>query len=134
MNFKFDFQFSFEFSQCFAFASYLTSMSIISERVDGTWNRAMVAGVNPNHFIISHLIEGVIICLLQFLLYVIYTLFFLAPTVTWNMVILTSAVLLLEAVAGVAFGLFVSIVTDTVMASFVVAQFFVYPASFLSGK
>lgn len=94
----------------------------------------MVAGVNPNHFIVSHLIEGVIICLLQFLLYVVYTLCFLTPVVTWNMVVLTSSVILLEAVAGVAFGLFISIVTETVMASFVVAQFFVYPASFVSGK
>lgn len=109
-------------------------MSIISERVDGTWNRAIVAGVEPNHFIISHLIEGAIICFIQFTIFVAYILFMLAPQVTWNTAIVASAILLFVGNAGVAFGLLVSIVTDTVTASFMVSQIFCYPAAFISGE
>jgi hypothetical protein len=78
--------------------------------------------------------EGMIICFIQFSLYVVYTIFILAPQVTWNTAILVSLLLLSVGISGVAFGLFVSIVTETVMASFVVAQFFCYPATFISGK
>jgi type III secretory pathway component EscR len=120
--------------QCFVFSSYLTSMSIITERSDGTWDRAIVAGVKPFHFIISHLTEGMAIGFIQFLIYTIYLNFVLTPVLTTNIFLLASLILLLSMTVGVTFGLLVSIVTGTVMGAFIVGQVFCFPAVFISGK
>lgn len=109
-------------------------MSIITERTDGTWDRAIVAGVQPYHFIVSHLIEGIAIGFLQFLMYAVYMNFILAPVLTSNVFYLVSMILLFQTVSGVTFGLFVSTITRSVMAAFIVAQVFCYPVVFISGK
>lgn len=118
----------------FTVASFLSSTSIISERADGTWNRVMAAGVRPNHFIISHLIEGSIITALQFFEWAIYAIFFLPPSITLNASLLTALLLLLTGISGLCFGLFVSVAAKTVMSSLVVSQNFIYPTSFISGN
>jgi ABC-2 type transport system permease protein len=121
------------FRQAFSFSSYLTSMSIITERSDGTWDRALVAGVRPYHFIISHLTEGMVIGFLQFLMYAVYMNFILTPVLTFNIFVLVTLILFLQTASGVTFGMFVSTITGTVMGAFIVAQVFCYPIVFISG-
>lgn len=120
--------------QYFALASYLTSMSIISERADGTWNRVIAAGVKPNQFLISHFLEGLVIMLVQFVEYFCYINFLLSTQLSLNATLIISSLVFLTGICGLIFGLFVSIVNTTVMGSFVVAQFFVYPTIFMSGE
>lgn len=107
---------------------------MISQRVDGTWNRAIVAGAKPYHFLISHLIEGTAIVFIQFLEYAIYTLVFLSTNLSWNSAILMCSLLFLSGMAGLVFGLFLSVTSSSVMASLMLSQIFVYPVSFLSGE
>jgi ABC-2 type transporter len=109
-------------------------MSIISERADGTWNRVIAAGVKPNQFLISHFLEGFIIMIIQFGEYYCYISFMLSTELTLSGTLITSALVFMTGICGLIFGLFVSIVTKSVMASFSCAQFFVYPMIFLSGK
>lgn len=125
---------SFVYSQYFSLASYLTSMSVISERADGTWYRFIAAGVKPNQFIISHFLEGFIVMIIQFGEYFCYINFMLSPQLSLISTILISLLVFLTGICGLVFGLLMSIVNETVMGSFVVAQFFIYPAIFISGK
>lgn len=124
----------YNFRAYFTLASYITSISIITEKLDGTWNRTLVAGAKPYHFVLSHLIEGSIIMFIQFLEYVCYLLIFLSTNLTWNSGIILSIILLLIGMSGLVFGLLLSIVTHSVMASLMISQIFVYPVSFISGE
>ena len=94
----------------------------------------MAAGVHPNHFLLSHLIEGSLIMLVQFAEYVIYSLFFLSTELTMSSRMLLALLLIFAGTTGVTFGLFISIVTKTVMSSLIVSQSFIYPTSFISGE
>lgn len=106
-----------------------------TERLSGTWNRSLVAGVKPVHFLISHLAEGLMILSIQFIEYLIYLIFFLTPTpLTTNATILLSTLLLLNGIAGLTFGLLLSIAMRTTMTAFAAAQFLVFPVTYVSGE
>lgn len=124
----------FIFSGYFTIASYVTSISIITQRTDGIWNRTLVAGAKPYHFILSHLLEGLIILVIQFMEYFGYTIFFLSSNITWNAMILLGLLLFGTGLSGLVFGLFMSTITSTVLTSFTMGQVFIYPTSFVSGS
>lgn len=107
---------------------------MIVERVDGTWSRVIVAGVKPRHFLLSHIIEGLAVMLIQCISTFTFVIFFLAEEVTRNGTLLILLITLLNGIAGVMFGQIVSVVTPTVGASLYVNLFFVFPAVFLSGE
>lgn len=94
-----------------------------------------MAGVEPVHFLLSHLIEGLFITTIQFAEYSIFVIFvFSSQVLSWDAALLLSFLLFLTGAAGLLFGLLLSIVMSTSLGSFFLAQFFVYPATFLSGK
>lgn len=106
-----------------------------SERLSGTWNRSLVAGAKPIHFLVSHLIEGSMILAIQFIEYLIYLVFFLTPApLTVNATVLLSTLLLLNGITGLTFGLLLSIAMKTTMTAFAAAQFLVFPVTYVSGK
>lgn len=106
-----------------------------TERLSGTWNRSLVAGAKPVHFLLSHLVEGAMILMIQFIEYLIYLNFFLTPApLTLNGTILLSTLLLLNGIAGLTFGLLLSIAMKTTMAAFAAAQFLVFPVTYVSGE
>lgn len=115
-------------------ASFLTSSSMISERVDGIWNRAIVAGVKPTQFLISHLIEGLVVMFVQSIETAIFVLVFLTPSLTLNAAVLICLIILLEGIAGVMFGIVLSIACDTVSNSMYSGMFFMNPATFTGGE
>lgn len=121
------------FRAYFTISSYITSISIITSRTDGTWDRTIVAGALPHHFLWAHLLEGLMITILQCLEYVCYVIFFFPASLTVNSATLISLLLLFTGLTGLTFGLLLSIVMTTVMEAFMISQFFVYPASFISG-
>lgn len=117
----------------FTIASYISALSMITTRIGGTWNRSLVAGAKPIHFLWSHFMEGLIIVLIQQLEYSFYTIFIFEPNLSLSASILLPLLLLSVGLAGLCFGLMLSAVMGTVMESFMISQFFVYPASFISG-
>lgn len=128
------FMFGFIFRGCYCFAAFLSAMSIVSERVTGTWNRALAAGVSPYHFLLSHLIEGLTILMIQFVEFAAYAVIFLLPDQRLSTIVTISAILFMSQLNGLVCGLLYSIVMKSAMASFMFTQFSVYPATFVSGK
>lgn len=126
--------FQLNFRQNFALASYLTSISIIEERTDGTWNRNIAAGVKPHHFVLCHLVEGSMVLLIQLMEYAAYTVFFLSPNLSLNAGIIMLSLLVATGFTGLMFGLWLSIIAKTALESILVTQLFVYPTVFVSGK
>ena len=78
----------------FLLAAILTATSMIDERATGIWSRAIVAGVTPSQFLISHLIEGVAVMMIQFVELSSYILLFLFPPLTWKATVLLLLILL----------------------------------------
>lgn len=122
------------FRQCFGLAAYITSVSIITQRLDGTWNRTIVAGAKPYHFVISHIIEASLILLFHILVYVIYALMFLSKALTWSSTILIILLLLFVGLSGLSLGLAVSAISTTTVESLIFAQLLLYPSLFISGE
>lgn len=106
---------------------------MISERVDGIWNRVIVAGVTPQQFLFSHLIEGMVVVIIQLIENSVYFLVFLLPALSWNAKSLVLLILFLTGTAGVMFGLILSVICDSVGAYLYSSQVFLYPAMFICG-
>jgi ABC-type multidrug transport system permease subunit len=110
------------------------SISVVSDRLDGNWNRILVAGADPSHFVISHLAEGLALMLIVFAQYTGYATIFLSPELSAEGMVLVSMLLFLVSINGIVFGLFFSIIMDSVKASMLITMFSAYPATFISGK
>lgn len=123
------------FRSYFALGSYITSISIIEEKLSGIWNRTLVSGARPVHFLLSHIIIGSVILGIQFLEHFVFTAFFLVmPETSHNSLVLLALLLTMTGYAGLLFGLMLSTVVKSSLQSFSVAQFFVYPAVLVSGE
>jgi ABC-type multidrug transport system permease subunit len=118
----------------FVLASILTSASMIDERASGVWHRALAAGVKPRHFMLSHLIEGVLLVIINFIIYSTFALVFLLPKLSLQASSLMLLILALNAIAGTIFGLFVSVIFDSVSASQYVNQALVVPMTCICGS
>lgn len=114
-------------------ASYVTATSMIEERVGGIWARTLVAGGSPLHFLLSHMLEGLLILLIQFIEFAIYTVFVFSSSLSAKAALLLSALLLLSGLTGLFFGLLLSVIMNTTLGSLTIGQFFVYPSAFISG-
>jgi ABC-type multidrug transport system permease subunit len=121
-------------SSSFTASSFLASAAVISERAEGTWNRVLAAGVDPRDFLISHLIVGFFTSLVQFAEWFGYIFVFLSAQITLNSLLVSSLLLFMNGLAGLCFGLFLSVVTNSVTTSLLVSQNFIYPTNFVSGK
>lgn len=107
---------------------------MIDERRGGFWGRAVVAGVKPSQFLVSHLIEGVSVMLLQFAELSVYILVFLLPTLSWKATGILLLLLLTIGFAGVIFGILVSLLSHEVSVAMHINQTFTKITIFLCGK
>lgn len=57
----------------FFLTSMLSSTAFVSDRLDGVWNRVLLAGVEPTQILISHIISNTVIMILQSFEYLIIT-------------------------------------------------------------
>lgn len=114
--------------------AYLLATSMLGERVEGTWQRCIVAGARPSLFLWSHLIEGVILLMITFVIYAGYSLLFLVPGLKLDSAILLSLLILGCGAVGLLFGLMFSTIMDTVKSSMMITLFSAYPATFISGE
>jgi hypothetical protein len=107
---------------------------MVSDRIDGIWNRTLVAGAKPIHFLISRLIEGFFLASLTFLLYSGYALFVLAPELSTSSRVLLCFLIAAVGWSGFLCGLLFSTVLDSTKTSMLFTLFSAYPATFISGK
>lgn len=124
--------FTFRFSVFFSFASYLTSLALIEDRLGGLWNRFAVAGVKPHQFLLSHLASGSCLMLIQAIEFIGFAVY-LAFEINANYAILVSTLLILIGFNGVLYGLFLSVVTDNTLVSSAASLLAMYPFLCLSG-
>ena len=107
---------------------------MIDERATGVWSRAIVAGVRPSQFLISHLIEGVAVMVIQFVEISAYILLFLFPALTWKATLLMLLILFKVGISGIVFGIFVSVIMDNIAASIHINQSFMKLGFFVCGS
>lgn len=105
-----------------------------SERISGIWNRCLVAGVTSTHFLISHLIEGLLMLLLQLIFNAIYSIYFLSPLLSLSAALLICMLLLFIGLVGLLFGLLSSIVMKTQLGSYMMAEFAIFQILYISGE
>lgn len=118
----------------FTNSAFILSSSINTDRLSGIWNRCSVAGVTPTQLLLSHLIEGVLLMLLQLIVNATYAIYFLSSSQSVSSTVLLCLLLLFMGLTGLLFGLLSSIVMRTQLGSFTVAQFAIFPLIFLSGN
>jgi ABC-type multidrug transport system permease subunit len=107
---------------------------MIDERKSGVWSRAIVAGVKPSQFLVSHLIEGFVIMLVQFIELSVYILCFLLPPLTWKATGLLLLIFLVTGIAGIVFGVLVSLLAHDVSVSMHINQSFTKITIFICGE
>jgi hypothetical protein len=118
----------------FVLAAIATSSSMIDERKSGVWSRAIVAGVKPSQFLVSHLIEGFVIMLVQFIELSVYILCFLLPPLTWKATGLLLLIFLTTGIAGIVFGVLISLVAHDVSVAMHINQSFTKITIFICGE
>jgi ABC-type polysaccharide/polyol phosphate export permease len=111
----------------------LISTVMMDERTSGIWNRAIIAGVEPHHFLLCHLIHGCITMLIQLSMCCTFTYFFFVEVSTFNSVTLTTLIFALCEVFGIATGLLIASVCDSANASLYFNQFNFFTSLLISG-
>lgn len=93
----------------------------------------MSAGVDPIYFLISHLIEGLILTILQAMLYALYAVLFLLNNKVWDTIVLILFLLVTTGCSGLVFGIFCSTLFESSLGSFMFVQFSSIPVFVISG-
>lgn len=107
---------------------------MLTERVDGVWNRIIVAGVSPFHFLVSHMVEGLIIVTFQFIQTAIYVFLVFSSEMSFGSNFLLLSTLLMIEIAGVCFGLFLSAAVTKLAVSYSLVFSFTFSVVFVSGE
>lgn len=106
---------------------------MIDDRLGGVWNRFTVAGVKPSQFLISHLLFGSCLMLVQAAEFLGFSLY-IAFDISMNYIATVSLLLILIGFTGVLYGLILSIVSDSTLVSSVGSLLAMYPFLCLSGE
>lgn len=117
----------------FFLASMLTSTAFVSDRLDGIWNRVLLAGVEPAEILVSHVISSSFIMLLQSIEFLIVTTYIYELDNIGNgwMVV---ALILLTGLAAICYGLAVSIVADNFLTATFLSSLIFYPMIIFCGE
>lgn len=118
----------------FPIAATISSVSITTQRIDGTWDRTIAAGAKPYHFLVAQLMEGLLFATIQFIESYVCILIFLTVNLNWTSLIVLMLLILLTILAGQTFGLMISVVVKSVLVSYMCSQFTVFPLLIISGK
>jgi ABC-type multidrug transport system permease subunit len=115
-------------------ASYITSLTLIEDRRSGVWNRTLTAGATPLEFLISHLILGSSIMMIQAIEFIVYTIFIGNNGHTMRFLVSVSTFVILLGFSGTLFGLCISAITDSVLVATYISLVLTLPLLFLSGE
>lgn len=117
----------------FFLASMLTATAFISDRLDGIWNRVLLAGVVPSEFLAAHVITNTAIMVLQSVEFVIVTKYIYALENQGSSWLVVSLIFLVG-IAAILYGLAVSILAkDFTTAAFASSLIF-YPMMIMCGE
>lgn len=129
------FAISFEyFSTFYAIAAYVLINTINKDRLEGIWNRCVVAGVKPEFVLISRLVEGSLILLAQIIVVATYLIFFMGTPISAKSAAMVVVLLVFVGFAGLTFGLLCSASFENPQAALYASQAMVYLLYFLSGE
>lgn len=111
----------------------LTTTAFVSDRMDGVWNRVLLAGVKPTEILISHVISNMLNVLLQ-CIEVYFISIYVYKLENNGSFVIVATMLLLTGIVAIFYGLAVSIVSnDYVTATFGSTVVF-YPLLIMCGK
>lgn len=116
----------------FFVASMITSTAFISDRLDGVWNRVLLAGVEPIEFFLSHIIFNSLIVVLQSVeFHIVVTYFFNFENLGSYWLVMT--LILLVGLSAIIFGLAVSILSNDFMTATFSSTLIFYPMIIMCG-
>uniref|UniRef100_A0A1B0B3C6 ABC transporter domain-containing protein n=1 Tax=Glossina palpalis gambiensis TaxID=67801 RepID=A0A1B0B3C6_9MUSC len=116
----------------FFLAVALTSSALIVERVEGLYDRSLVAGVTVFEILLSHIITQLMVMCLQTALVLVFMFNIFGLESKGSLIILT-ALTLLQGLCGMCFGFSISAVCDLERTAVQVALGSFYPILLLSG-
>lgn len=105
----------------------------ITDRVDNVWNRNIVAGVRVFEIFLSHLSLNFLIVAVQCTQVVLLLKFYYGYDNTENVSAMV-VLLLLQFLAGITCGIFISVICNTFKSAILVASFLLIFTTFYSGK
>lgn len=117
---------------CFFISSMMTATAFVSDRLDGIWNRIVLAGVEPVEVLISHIVFNSFMVVVQtagFFIIMTFVFKFKNDGSSW----LVLALVLLVGLSAITYGIAVSILAkDYVTATFASTLVF-YPMMLMCG-
>jgi ABC-2 type transporter len=117
----------------FFLATLITSTIFITDRLEGVWDRTLVAGISTSELLLAHIITQSTVMLVQCMEIVVLSAF-IFNTVNQGDNFTVIFLLMLLGFAGMLYGLFISIFCDShTMANFMATGSF-YPMIILCGK
>ena len=105
---------------------------MIAERSSGLWNRMIVSGVKPVHLLVSHIISGFIISVLQST-EICISFFFMLSDFNYNSMLLMFLLVVVNGFTGIIFGVLVSVICRSISESLYLIQFVFYTSCYLCG-
>jgi hypothetical protein len=117
----------------FSFSVSLTCLSMIEERSCGVWDRMIVSGIDPRLFLVSHVIQGFIVMISQFLQFGVFCVVIIAPDVSLSAQALMLLVLLSVGISGVVIGSFASLFFRTVSNAFQIISILMFSSQYFCG-
>lgn len=116
----------------FYLASILTSGALIGDRIDGIWNRVLLAGVDPVEILIAHIISNSAIMILQCMQFLIFTNIFDLEVrgSIWTVMLL----IVLVGFAAIVYGLAVSIFANDFMTATFASSIIFHPMMIMCGE
>lgn len=117
----------------FFLASTLTATAFISDRLDGIWNRVLLAGVVPCEFLAAHVITNTAIMLLQSVEFVIVTKYIYELENRGSSWLVISLIFLVG-VSAIMYGLAVSILANDFTTATFASSLIFYPVMIMCGK
>lgn len=111
----------------------MTASIILQDRLEGIWDRSIIAGVTASEILITHFVTQLILLLLQ-ITEILSVVFLIFETANNGSTITMLALIILQGVCGMCFGLWISTVTTMhTFANFVSTGSF-YPMVLISGE
>lgn len=113
---------------------YLTSIGLLHDRLEGTWERTIVAGAKPYHFLMSRIIEGLFLMLITFVVFGGYAIWYLIDELTFSSAILLFLLMMVSASVGMTTGILFSIYISSPREAMTLTLLMAFFATFLSSK
>ncbi|KRT81367.1 hypothetical protein AMK59_5794, partial [Oryctes borbonicus] len=116
----------------FFMGTIMTSTIIITDRLEGVWDRSIVAGVSSFEILLTHFATQILIIILQVIEIMVLT-FVIYRTEYVGSLALITCLLALEGLCGMCFGFWVSVISDNHNMANIVTTGSFYPMILLCG-